>query len=149
MRWRWPRSRTAVGVAASVAAFAATAVLALTRNGGAGSTTLTLAAPSAGPTGERRRPRVRRGRRPHPFDRTVHRLLTEAKDTVDAGALLKEIAEGAPVPLLVEGNEIEGAPGLGLELVRRMVEHGLHGRFELTARPGRTRAEVGFPEEPR
>jgi hypothetical protein len=43
MRWRWPRTRTAVGVTAGVAAFAATAVLALTRNGGAGSTALTLA----------------------------------------------------------------------------------------------------------
>jgi hypothetical protein len=44
MRWRWPRTRTAVGVAAGVAAFAATAVLAVTRNGGVGSTALTLAA---------------------------------------------------------------------------------------------------------
>jgi len=61
MRWRWPRTRTAVGVAAGVAAFAATAVLALTQNGGAGSTPLTLAAlstvgklrplPAAGPLG--------------------------------------------------------------------------------------------------
>jgi len=44
MRWRWPRTRTAVGVTAGVAAFATTAVLGLTRNGGAGSTALTLAA---------------------------------------------------------------------------------------------------------
>jgi len=44
VRWRWPRTRTAVGAAAGVAAFVATAVLALTRNGGAGSTPLTLAA---------------------------------------------------------------------------------------------------------
>jgi hypothetical protein len=44
MRWRWPRTRTSVGIAAGVAAFAATAVLALMRNGGAGSTPLTLAA---------------------------------------------------------------------------------------------------------
>jgi two-component sensor histidine kinase len=131
---------------------------------------------------------------------TVHRLLTEAEDTVDAGALLKSIAEGAPVPVAVEaepvaldaataqklgivanelitnafqhgaspivvelgggrrtrlrvddgGNGVEGAPGLGLELVRRMVEQGLRGRFELTALPGTgTRAEVVFPESPR
>jgi hypothetical protein len=44
MRWRWPRTRTAVGVAAGVVAFAATAVLALTRNGRAGSAPLTPAA---------------------------------------------------------------------------------------------------------
>jgi two-component sensor histidine kinase len=131
---------------------------------------------------------------------TVHRLLTEAEDNVDAGALLQSIAEGAPVPVLVEaepvaldattaqkvgiianelitnafqhgaspivvqlsggrrtrlrvddsGNGIEGPTGLGLELVRRMVEQGLRGRFDLTVLPsGGTRAEVDFPEESR
>jgi two-component sensor histidine kinase len=36
--------------------------------------------------------------------------------------------------------------GFGLELVRRMVEHGLDGRFELGSLPGGgTRAEVVFP----
>jgi two-component sensor histidine kinase len=131
---------------------------------------------------------------------TVHRLLTEAEDAVDAGALLESIAEGAPVPVLVEaewvaldattaqklgivanelitnafqhgaspivvqlagrrrirlrvddsGNGIESSTGLGLELVRRMVEQGLRGRFELTALPGGgTRAEVVFPGEPK
>ena len=131
---------------------------------------------------------------------TVHRLLTEAEDAVDAGRLLRSIAESAPLPITVEadrialdaptaqklgivanelitnayqhgrspiavelrggrltrlrvddrGNGSESAGGLGLELVRRMVEQGLHGRFELTARPGRgTRAEVVFPERPR
>jgi two-component sensor histidine kinase len=131
---------------------------------------------------------------------TVHRLLTQAEDAVDAGALLESIAEGAPVPVLVEadpvaldattaqklgiianelitnafqhgaspigvqlaglrrirlrvddsGNGIESSTGLGLELVRRMVEQGLRGRFELTALPGGgTRAEVVFPREPR
>jgi two-component sensor histidine kinase len=130
---------------------------------------------------------------------TVHRLLTEAEE-VDAGRLLRSIAESAPVPVTVEadqigldaptaqklgivanelitnayqhgrspiavqlrggrltrlrvddrGNGFESTGGLGLELVRRMVEQGLHGRFELTARPGRgTRAEVVFPERPR
>ncbi len=131
---------------------------------------------------------------------TVHRLLTEADESVDAGALLSSIAQGAPVPVAVEaepvafdaataqklgivanelitnafqhgaspivvqlsggrqtrlrvddgGNGVEGAGGLGLELVRRMVEQGLHGRFDLIALPGGgTRAEVVFPEEPR
>jgi two-component sensor histidine kinase len=40
--------------------------------------------------------------------------------------------------------------GLGLQLVRDMVEQGLHGRFELAALPeGGTRAAVVFPEQPR
>jgi two-component sensor histidine kinase len=130
----------------------------------------------------------------------VHRLLTQAEDAVDAGALLESIAEGAPVPVLVEaepvaldastaqklgivanelitnafqhgaspivvqlgglgrirlrvddsGSGIESSTGLGLELVRLVVEQGLHGRFDLTALPGGgTRAEVAFPGEPR
>ena len=130
----------------------------------------------------------------------MHRLLTQAEDAVDAGALLESIAEGAPVPVLVEaepvaldastaqklgivanelitnafqhgaspivvqlgglgrirlrvddsGSGIESSTGLGLELVRRVVEQGLHGRFDLTALPGGgTRAEVAFPGEPR
>jgi two-component sensor histidine kinase len=42
------------------------------------------------------------------------------------------------------------AAGLGLQLVRDMVEQGLHGRFELAALPeGGTRAAVVFPEQPR
>jgi two-component sensor histidine kinase len=132
---------------------------------------------------------------------TVHRLLTETKDTVDARALLRDLAESAPVPIAVEAeslafdpstaqklgivaNELitnafqHGAPpivvqlsgggrtllqvddsgiarsessaGLGLRLVRRMVEQGLAGSFELTARAGGgTRAEVVFPAQPR
>jgi two-component sensor histidine kinase len=132
---------------------------------------------------------------------TVHRLLTETKDAVDAGVLLRNLAEGAPVPVAVEtesfgldpstaqklgivANELitnafqHGAPpivvrlsdggqtrlqvddsgtgvsessaGLGLRLVRRMVEQGLAGSFELTARAeGGTRAEVVFPAQPR
>jgi two-component sensor histidine kinase len=40
------------------------------------------------------------------------------------------------------------ATGLGLQLVRDMVEHGLRGRFELAALPGGgTRASVVFPEQ--
>jgi two-component sensor histidine kinase len=132
---------------------------------------------------------------------TVHRLLTETKDAVDAGVLLRNLAEGAPVPVAVEtesfgldpstaqklgivANELitnafqHGAPpivvrlsdggqtrlqvddsgtgvsessaGLGLRLVRRMVEQGLAGSFELAARAGGgTRAEVVFPVQPR
>jgi two-component sensor histidine kinase len=128
---------------------------------------------------------------------TVHSLLTGGDDPVDAGALLEQIAAGAPVPVTVEAepaafdtataqklglvaNELitnafqHGASpivvrlthddktrlqvddrgsgpsgvvtGLGLELVRRMVEQGLRGRFELAALSGGgTRAEVVFP----
>jgi two-component sensor histidine kinase len=131
---------------------------------------------------------------------TVHRLLTETDDLVDASALLNSIANGAPVPVAVEAqpavldassaqklgivaNELitnafqHGSPpiavrldsgalqhrlcvddcgmgandstGLGLQLVQRVVEQGLHGRFALTTRPGGgTRAEAIFPAEP-
>jgi two-component sensor histidine kinase len=128
---------------------------------------------------------------------TVHRLLTESDDPVDARNLLAGIAEGAPVPVAVEaerltldastaqklgivanelitnafqhgaqpirvqlsggpqtrlrvhdgGNGAEGPTGLGLQLVRRMVEQGLRGHFELSpCSGGGTRAEVVFPE---
>jgi len=131
---------------------------------------------------------------------TVHRLLTETHDPVDATALLNSIADGAPVPVAIEaeptaldastaqklgivanelitnafqhgappiavrldsgeshrlrvddcGDGADAAPGLGLQLVRRVVEHGLRGSFALTARPGGgTRAEAVFPVEPR
>jgi two-component sensor histidine kinase len=131
---------------------------------------------------------------------TVHRLLTETDDPVDARALLAGVADGAPVPVAVEADAVSfdastaqklglvanelitnafqhGAPpitihlsggphvrlrvddggpgaretaGLGLRLVRRLVEQGLHGSFELGAQPGGgTRAEVVFPAEPR
>ena len=131
---------------------------------------------------------------------TVHRLLTETDDPVDASALLNSIADGAPVPVAIEaepaaldastaqklgivanelitnafqhgappiavrldsgerhrlrvddcGDGADGAPGLGLQLVRRVVEHGLRGSFALTTRPGGgTRAEAVFPAAPR
>ncbi len=131
---------------------------------------------------------------------TVHRLLAETDDRVDASALLNSIANGAPVAVAVEvesadldaataqklgivanelitnafqhgvppitvhldsgeghrlrvddcGNSAEGAKGLGLQLVQRLVEQGLRGRFTLGARPdGGTRAEVIFPAQPR
>jgi two-component sensor histidine kinase len=127
---------------------------------------------------------------------TVHRLLTETEDQVDGGALLRSIAESAPVQVAVEadptafdaataqkvgivanelvtnafqhgaspivvklsagsqtrlrvddnGCGVDGATGFGLELVRRMVEQGLQGSFELHAIPGGgTRADVVFP----
>jgi two-component sensor histidine kinase len=128
---------------------------------------------------------------------TVHRLLSETEESVAAPALLESIADGVPVPVVVEaeplavdaataqklgivanelianafqhgappivvrlsggrqtrlrvedaGQALGGASGLGLQLVRRMVEQGLHGRFELAASPAGTRAEVVFPVE--
>jgi two-component sensor histidine kinase len=126
----------------------------------------------------------------------VHRLLTEAEDHIDAGALLRSIADGAPVPIVVvappvaldastakqlglvanelitnafqhgaspikveliagaqmhllvedSGDAVAGPAGLGLELVRRTVEQGLGGRFELGALPGGGAcAEAVFP----
>jgi two-component sensor histidine kinase len=132
---------------------------------------------------------------------TIHRLLTNGEDRVDARALLEGIAEGAPVPVAIQtdsatldastaqklgivANELitnafqhgeppiqvrlqggrhirldvhdrgpgpdgEGA-GLGLRLVRQLVEQALGGHFELAALPGGgTRAEVVLPEQAR
>jgi two-component sensor histidine kinase len=128
---------------------------------------------------------------------TVHRLLTETEDQVDGGALLRSIAESAPVHVAVAADpaafdaataqklgivanelvtnafqhgaspivvQLSGGPqtrlrvddggqcgdkaatGFGLELVRRMVEQGLGGRFEMSSlSDGGTRAEVVFP----
>jgi two-component sensor histidine kinase len=127
---------------------------------------------------------------------TVHKLLTESDDHVDGAALLRCIAESAPMRVAVEAeptafdaataqkvgivaNELltnafqhgaapivmklsggsqtrlrvddngcgfDDGTGFGLELVRRMVEQGLQGRFELQAMPGGgTRADVVFP----
>jgi two-component sensor histidine kinase len=151
--------------------------------------------------------------RPHgtvgqPFDETaarirsiatVHKLLAERPDSVDAGELVRTIAEAAPVPVAVEAEplsldaasaqklgivtnelitnafqhgatpisvrltggpiahlEVEDAGacptesgGLGLDLVRRLVEKGLEGRFVLSGgeRAG-THADVVFPVGP-
>jgi two-component sensor histidine kinase len=130
---------------------------------------------------------------------TVHRLLTEAEDRVDGGALLRSITANAPVSVTVDaepgvfdaataqklglianelvtnafrhgappiivrlsggastrlcvddsGGGIDHAAGFGLDIVRRMVEQGLDGRFELhTQTGGGTRAEVVFPTVP-
>ena len=132
---------------------------------------------------------------------TIHRLLANGEDRVDARALLEGIAEGAPVPIAIQtdsaaldaptaqklgivANELitnafqHGEPpievrlhgghrirldvddrgpgpegeeaGLGLRLVRQLVEEALGGRFELAALPGGgTRAEVVLPEQAR
>src|SRR4029077_19530196 len=37
---------------------------------------------------------------------TVHRLLTEAEDRVDGGALIRSITAGAPVPVTVEADSL-------------------------------------------
>ena len=61
------------------------------------------------------------------------------------------LSSGEQHRLLVDdcGNSADGTTGLGLQLVQRMVEQGLHGRFALGARPdGGTRAEVVFPAGP-
>lgn len=62
---------------------------------------------------------------------TVHRLLTEAEDPVDAGDLLNSIAEGAPVPVAVEAERValdaSTAQKLGLvanELITNAFQHG-------------------------
>ena len=151
--------------------------------------------------------------RPHgtvgqPFDETaarirsiatVHQLLAERPESVDAGELVRTIAEAAPVPVTVKAEpitldaasaqklgivtnelianafqhgatpisvrltggavahlEVEDAGtcpaesgGLGLDLVRRLVEKGLDGRFVLSSgkRAG-THADVVFPIGP-
>jgi two-component sensor histidine kinase len=130
---------------------------------------------------------------------TVHRLLTETEDQVDAGVLLRSITAGGPADVIVDADPVRldaataqkfgivanelvtnayrhGAPpivvrlaggpharlqvddggcgterpgGFGLELVQRMVEQGLDGKFELGGLPGGgTRAEVVFPVAP-
>ena len=68
-----------------------------------------------------------------------------------APPIVVRLSRGAQTRLCVDdgGAGIEGVAGFGLDLVRRMVEQGLDGRFELRARPaGGTRAEVVFPTVP-
>src|SRR6266536_1870843 len=62
---------------------------------------------------------------------TVHRLLTEADDRVDGGALLRSIAESAPMPVAVEAEpaafDAATAQKLGIvanELVTNAFRHG-------------------------
>ena len=65
-----------------------------------------------------------------------------------ASPIVVELSGGQQTRLRVDDNGcgIGGAAGFGLELVRRMVEQGLRGRFELSELSGGgTRAEVVFP----
>ena len=79
----------------------------------------------------------------------ANELITNASRH-GASPITVRLTGGDRTRLVVDdgGSNIQGSSGLGLELVRRIVEQGLRGRFELTARPGRTRAEVVFPAEP-
>jgi two-component sensor histidine kinase len=65
-----------------------------------------------------------------------------------ASPIVVQLSRGALTMLRVDdgGRCGDGAAGFGLELVRRMVEQGLGGSFELSARSGGgTRAEAVFP----
>jgi two-component sensor histidine kinase len=65
-----------------------------------------------------------------------------------AQPIVVRLSGGAETRLSVDdsGRGVERAAGFGLELVRRMVEEGLQGRFELCAMSGGgTRADVVFP----
>jgi two-component sensor histidine kinase len=68
-----------------------------------------------------------------------------------APPIVVRLSGGALTRLCVDdrGGGVERATGFGLDLVRRMVEQGLDGRFELRARAGGgTCAEVVFPTMP-
>jgi two-component sensor histidine kinase len=77
----------------------------------------------------------------------VNELVTNAYRH-GAAPIVVQLATGARTTLRVDDNG-SGAtrpPGFGLDLVRRMVEQGLDGSFELCALPeGGTRAAVVFP----
>jgi two-component sensor histidine kinase len=69
-----------------------------------------------------------------------------------APPIVVRLEGGTQTRLLVDdhGGGGESSPGFGLSLVRRTVEHGLAGRFELCPLDGGgTRAEVVFPAVPR
>ena len=68
-----------------------------------------------------------------------------------ATPIVVRLRGGALTRLCVEdsGGGVERAAGFGLDLVRRMVEQGLNGRFDLRPRSGGgTSAEVLFPTVP-
>jgi two-component sensor histidine kinase len=65
-----------------------------------------------------------------------------------APPIVVQLSVGEQARLRVDdcGHDAGEAEGFGLELVRQIVEHGLRGRFDLSALPGGgTRAEVVFP----
>jgi two-component sensor histidine kinase len=77
----------------------------------------------------------------------ANELITNAYQH-GAPPLAVELTTGPRTRLRVEdgGNSLGGSSGFGLHLVRRIVEQGLRGQFELTRIPGGgTRAEVVFP----
>ena len=62
---------------------------------------------------------------------TVHRLLAEPEDSVDAGALLRAVADAAPVPVVVDAEPVSldasTAQQLGVvanELITNAFQHG-------------------------
>jgi two-component sensor histidine kinase len=77
----------------------------------------------------------------------VNELVTNAYRH-GAAPIVVQLCTGAQTTLRVDDSGFGAArpPGFGLDLVRRMVEHGLDGSFELRAIPeGGTRADVVFP----
>jgi two-component sensor histidine kinase len=81
------------------------------------------------------------------FGIVANELVTNAFQH-GASPIVVQLSAGAQTRLRVDdsGCGIDSAAGFGLDLVRRMVEQGLHGRFELRAMPGGgTRADVVFP----
>ena len=96
---------------------------------------------------------------PAAFDATTaQRLGIVANELVTnafqhgAPPIVVRLRSGTSTQLSVEdsGGRIERDAGFGLDLVRRLVEQGLDGRFELrTLASGGTRADVVFPAGPR
>lgn len=77
----------------------------------------------------------------------ANELLTNAFQH-GAAPIVMKLSGGSQTRLRVDDNGcgFDDGTGFGLELVRRMVEQGLQGRFELQAMPGGgTRADVVFP----
>jgi two-component sensor histidine kinase len=95
---------------------------------------------------------------PGPFDAaTAQKLGLIANELVTnafqhgAAPIVVHLTRGTETRLCVDdgGHGITGPAGFGLDLVRRMAEQGLDGRFELRAQNGGTRAEVVFPSAAR
>ena len=93
-----------------------------------------------------------------PFDAaTAQKLGLIANELVTnafqhgAPPIVVRLSRGAETRLCVDdgGCGVMRPAGFGLELVRRVAEQGLDGRFELHAQNGGTRAEVVFPSAPR